>query len=1198
MSAASAQTRPETTAPPSRQGPVLPRAFIAFATIFTLVVIAGFAANRHVGATLLESASTGRTWAERHRDVAALRALALAINAPGNDVFTSGNPDAEAERMRQARLAFDAAAGDAQADLARTLDPVAGEAIAELGPARERIEAMQQEALALFARYRAGDLAEATRHMAAMDRAMGQALLALDTADVRFHRAQIARLAADEDRARAFRLVEAGFASLLLLLTGATYAYSHRIGRRQKERARWSLENAGRTAESEARLRALLDGVVDAIVTVDDAGRIESVNPAAERLFGYAPGDLVGRSVAVLMPGPADESSASALERWVSGSALKRGASGREVQGARKDGARLPLEVGVSEVEGPFGVRYVGIFRDLTERRRHENELRAAKELAEQASVAKARFLANMSHEIRTPLNGIIGMTGLLLDSNLEGEPREFAETARTAGEALLTIVNDILDFSKIEAGRLDLETIDFDLRTVVEESLELVAEKAHGKGLELIAVFDPGAPESVAGDPGRLRQVLLNMIGNAIKFTDAGDVIVRVGVESEDAESATVRISVTDTGIGIEPDALARLFQPFTQGDASTTRRYGGTGLGLAIAHELARLMGGRSGAESEKGKGSTFWFTARLRKRPAASKRTSAVPAVDVTGIRALLVEDNDRNRDVLSGELRALGFEVEAVASAALALEALRAAARSCEPFEVVLADIGMEGMDGFALAHAVKSEEALSGSDIVLLASFGRRGQAQQTMRAGIAGYLTKPVRRGLLRECLSLVIQRRREGGDPSESSVSKRFSRPSSLAPRPGIEESKRRLRGRLLVAEDNAVNQKVAEKMLEKLGWRADVVANGREAVQAALSIPYDLVLMDCQMPEMDGFEATAEIRRVEATRNVRTPIIAVTANAMKGDRERCIAADMDDHVAKPFVIAELRQALERWAKRPARPSGASPAIQVPEAVLGSEETLTAHRAPARTGDDDATPVPEPGSPPELMAPLFDSIGEAATVGDDSTARAIADFADGAPGSTRGGPASASPERGRPSPHSPARGSAPAFSPGPSVLPGPSQSRPAPGRTPAGVGRTSSASGRAAAAGIDSGPIDMRAIETLRLLGGDPDEPDLIAELVGAFSERIASALTEMRTARAAGDAKTVERIAHSLKSSGRSLGARRVGDICQVIESEAEARLLDGLGARIDALENELHTATRELRRVAGLSTSSAVPGSAARR
>jgi two-component system sensor histidine kinase/response regulator len=687
-------------------------------------------------------------------------------------------------------------------------------------------------------------------------------------------------------------------ATIMIVLFGAAMVVFHRRSNQMlTDHLRQSAQALGserRAVRDRGYLDALLSGAPIAIAIISAEKQILGVNAAFESLFGFTAAEAVGHDLNDLIVPATDRATAELLEsRATSGETVVA-----DVERRHRDGHLVPVRVSaavVGEAEGDLFVLY----EDVTEQRRAEaaraaadQAMREARDAAERLAQTRSSFLANMSHEIRTPLNAILGLTELMLDTDLAPEQRHSLGLVQTSGETLLALINDILDFSKIEAEHLQLESIPFELPHVLESTIALLAVRARERRLELLADIAPDSPAFVRGDPTRLRQVLTNLIGNAIKFTPRGEVVVSITPAGEVADRVQIRFAVRDTGIGIPADQRAAIFEEFGQADTSTTRKYGGTGLGLAISRRLVGLMGGELGVSSEVGQGSEFHFTLPLEVVAPPSDGADVPVAVHLVGKKALIVDDNATNRRIVGDVLRAAGLRIEEAIDGAVGLGAIRRARDEGAPYDLVVLDAQMPELDGFGVARAVQQDAGLARTRLLLLTSAGQRGDGQRCRDLGIRGYLSKPASRSDLLEAVSAVL------GTPKAGPT-----QPSDIVTKHTIAESRKRLR--ILLAEDNPVNQEVAATMLRKRGHLVDVVADGRAAVQAASHNPYDIVLMDIQMPEMDGLEATQAIRMTDSGRGL--PIIALTAHALSGERERCLSHGMTGYLTKPFKAHDL---------------------------------------------------------------------------------------------------------------------------------------------------------------------------------------------------------------------------------------------------------------------------------------------------
>jgi two-component system sensor histidine kinase/response regulator len=652
--------------------------------------------------------------------------------------------------------------------------------------------------------------------------------------------------------------------------------------------------------EARAFLASIVESSEDSIIGTDLHGTILSWNQGAEKLFAYTPQEAIGRHITILFPEEHQTDHLKTLDHIKHQERIERFESKR----VKKDGTPIDVSVILSPIRDAGGALQgvSAIYREITKQKKAEAELVMAKQTAESASLAKSEFLANMSHEIRTPMNVLLGMSGLLLETDLSEEQEDFARTIRRGAESLLTIINDILDFSKIEAGKLDIDSTDFVVEEVVGEVMDLLSEQTSRKGLDLNAEIDPKIPRAVHADPVRVRQILLNLVGNAVKFTERGEIHVSVWREAASAGQMNLRFEVRDTGIGIDPAVQERIFESFTQADGTTTRRYGGTGLGLSICKKLAELMGGSIGLTSQPGKGSAFWFTIPL---VAGTGETSTSPqdVACLSGLKVLAVDDNETNRRIVKEQLRSLDIDCALAENAMQAIMQVREAAALGKAFDLVILDFGMPGMNGIDLARIIRSDTSLTATRLMLMTSYAEKKCRNMALEAGIDVVLNKPVRMSDLSRALARATGR--SGPRAAEVQPAQPDPAPASAC-------------GRLLLVEDHPDNRRLALHFLAKHGYECDVATNGEEAVKALSENRYSLVLMDCQMPVMDGFQATAAIRRMEGHRH--TPIIALTAHAIEGDSKRCLDAGMDDYLSKPLNADKLMATVQRWALQPVR--------------------------------------------------------------------------------------------------------------------------------------------------------------------------------------------------------------------------------------------------------------------------------------
>ncbi len=646
-------------------------------------------------------------------------------------------------------------------------------------------------------------------------------------------------------------------------------------------------------SEKRAELEKIVDSISpDVLIVVDPSRNIVRCNRSIERVFGYSPDEVINQKTETLYH---DRRSNPGIGYEIFEALKKEGFHIGLATGKRKTGETMPLEIITGRLRAGNGA--VILIRDITERKQVEEELLKAKNEAEAASLAKSEFLANISHEIRTPMNAIVGMTELTLNTPLSVEQERNLRTVKASADSLLFLLNEVLDLSKMETCRLEMNQIDFDLRPTLENAADMLAMRAEEAGLELSCRIKPDVPTALVGDPMRLRQTIVNLTANAIKFTQEGQVNISVETHEEDDSSVLLHFTVSDTGIGIAPEQVETIFESFKQADGSTTRKYGGAGLGLTISKQLVEMMGGRIWVESELGKGSTFHFTARFGLGRGGGAETLRISGLDLSGVPVLILDDHATTRSILREMTSLWGLKPSEAKDEKEALAKMKKAFESGNPYRIFLLDCHIPGTDGFEVAKRVKAAPYGSDVQIILLTSMGRRGDAERCKESGISGYLMKPVKQSDLLDAITIALEYRAHERPP--------------LITHHSIEEGRRRLS--VMVVEDNVVNQKVAGTMLERQGHRVVFASNGKQALNILGGVSFDLILMDVQMPEADGFEATKLIREMEKANGGHVPIVAMTAHAMKADRERCLAAGMDSYISKPIRAEELFSVIEK---------------------------------------------------------------------------------------------------------------------------------------------------------------------------------------------------------------------------------------------------------------------------------------------
>lgn len=894
--------------------------YILLAGFDILTVSISLYLNHQISGVYKESVTVNDEWSKQQSALIKLSRLANLVNTPGNDVFISHDANIESERYKMAASKFTVQINQIEKDLKTNFDPSLSQPLLEeLQAARKSYSSLEGEVEQIFTDFREGKEQEAASHMAQMDRHYGTLLGSIfKTIEIL---SAIERELLDEQTAYANLItkLEIVLVGMILIMVGATTFYGLILAKKLKKDAKEKEHHIADTESANNKLQAILSTAGDAIVTINDQAIMQSYNHKAEELFGYTVDEAIGQNVKILMPPKHRDKHDDYVKNSHKSKMSYVISDTRELEGQRKDGSLFPIELSVKETWANGEKLFIGVVHDISERKEFINrleqrtlELEESKAKAEEATRLKSEFLANMSHEIRTPMNGVIGMTNLLLETDLSETQRKYTNTAMNSADSLLQLVNDILDFSKIEAQKLEFEIIPFDLQVLAEEVADLIAIKAQDKGVEILLRFSSDMPKNVMGDPGRVRQILLNLASNALKFTDHGHILIDLEKKEDRGGLTTFHASVTDTGIGIPNDKQELIFDKFSQADGSTTRKFGGSGLGLAICKKLARMMNGDIGVDSELGLGSTFWFTFQLELDNESENYTAQNYVDDLSGIKAIIVDDNPIAQKIAAEQMKAKGMNVLVASSAEEALLMMREGAKNKEPYEMAVLDYMMPNIDGLELAKAIKADEKLKNISLLMVSSAPSRGDGKKMQDIGFSGYLTKPTSGHDIVRALGVIHAVNRDEGDH-------RFITRHQLHEADHKKENADDnidLHGaQILLVEDNPTNQMVATAMLENMGCHVTPAGNGLEAIKLVKQRSFDLIFMDCNMPEVDGFEATKMIRAYEKRESLKaTTIVAFTAYAMKGDDQKCFDVGMDDYITKPVKKQAVIGVLNKW--------------------------------------------------------------------------------------------------------------------------------------------------------------------------------------------------------------------------------------------------------------------------------------------